>query len=91
MIIYYLKRANGNVYYKLFLELELIITLGALVVALLSYKYKRKYCVLVFSLLIFVTVMMDSYITVIERVFCEFSRDLIDEDDYATMDALKHL
>lgn len=91
VIIYYLKRANGNVYYKLFLELELIITLGALVVALLSYKYKRKYCVLVFSLLIFVNVTMDSYITVNDRVFCEFSRDLIDEDDYATMDALKHV
>ena len=34
---------------------------------------------------------MDSYITVNDRVFCEFSRDLIDEDDYATMDALKHV
>ena len=62
-----------------------------MVVALLSYKYKRKYCVLVFSLLIFVNVTMDSYITVNDRVFCEFSRDLIDEDDYATMDALKHV
>ena len=91
-LVYHLNRGNGNTfYYFIFLKLEIIITFLAVIVALLYHKCKKKYCILAFSLLIFGNVTLDSYVTVDNRIFCDFSRDLVDEDDDATMDALKYV
>lgn len=91
-LVYYLNRVNENTYYYfIFLKLELILTFVAVIIALFYKKCNSKYCALMFSLLVFANVTLDSYVTVDNRIFCDFSRDLIDEDDEATMDALEYV
>ena len=78
-------------YLTKFFKIEAIILLISIVAFLLYGKVRISSIYLMFILLIFGNVVLDSFVTVNCRVFCLFSEDLTDEDDYDTEDALVHI
>lgn len=78
-------------FFTAFVMLDMVIVLAAVVLFLCYDRLQKKSVYLLFVLLIFVNMTLDSYVTVNKRAFCVFSEDLTDEDDYDTMDALGYV
>lgn len=52
---------------------------------------KRRAAVGILSILAFANIVIESYVTVNYRIFCLFSEDITDQDDYDTQDALEYI
>lgn len=68
----------------------LLVFIMIVVVCIKSHKFD-KFVAGAFAILIFVNVTADSYVTVDKRIFCSFSKDITNQDDYATQDALEFI
>lgn len=79
------------VYLERFLVIEILVLVMAIVIFSFGGKIKGSFVNKLFLILIFTNIITDSFVTVNNRVFCIFSEDLTDEDDYDTLDALSNV
>lgn len=86
-----LQEYEKPVYLIKFVEVDTIIVLIAVVLFTFCNKIKTTILYTIFTVLVIGNVMLDSFVTVNNRVFCTFSSDLTDEDDIYTQDALSYV
>jgi len=82
---------NDKRYLLILMAVEMLILLAAMVLVVLSEKMRRVNYLLGLAVLVVLSIAADSYVTVNERVFCPFSEDLTDKDDYGTQMALEYI
>ena len=88
---YYAWKNNKPEYILLLAIVDIILLFILLLISSIKLKEYRKITIGLFSILVFINITLESYITVNNRIFCSFSKDVTDQDDYDTQDALTYI
>lgn len=89
--LFFVLNNNKPSYIVTLIVADVILVFVLLLICAINSKKMKKMSVGAFSALIFVNVTLESYITVNNRIFCSFSKDITDQDDYDTQDALAYI